>query len=59
VGNFGALEAMHATEELERAALAGNAPLARASLARVEVTVSQLRAALTLVTTGVGVTAGR
>jgi signal transduction histidine kinase/CheY-like chemotaxis protein len=59
VGNFGALEAMDATEELERAALAGNPQLARAALARVEVTVSQLRAALSLVTTGVGAMAGR
>jgi HPt (histidine-containing phosphotransfer) domain-containing protein len=59
VGNFGAVEAMHATEELERAALAGNAQLARTALASVEVTVSQLRAALTLVTTRGGATAGR
>jgi HPt (histidine-containing phosphotransfer) domain-containing protein len=50
VGNFGALEAMRATEELERTALAGNAPAAKAALDRVTATVSALRAALAVLT---------
>ena len=54
VGNFGAVEGMNAAAALERVALAGDVQAARGSLARVEVTVSQLRAALTAITrTGV------
>ena len=50
VGNFGALEAMRATEDLEQAAKAGNPPAAKAALERVMTTVSALRAALTVLT---------
>ena len=51
VGNFGAIEAMHAAGELERAAQVGDAQAARVALAQVEVTVSRVRAALTALTT--------
>jgi signal transduction histidine kinase/CheY-like chemotaxis protein len=60
VGNFGAMEAMRATEELEHASRTGDVPAAKAALEKVVATVSALRSALTVLTeeSGVAPTAG-